>query len=69
MFAELVKWVESGQAPERITASRMQNNQVVRSHPLCPYPTVATYSGAGSTDDAKNFACETPFEYGSRWIK
>jgi hypothetical protein len=68
MFAELVKWVESGQAPERIIASRMQN-QVARSRPLCAYPKVATYTGAGSTDDAKNFVCETPFEYGSRWIK
>jgi pimeloyl-ACP methyl ester carboxylesterase len=69
MLGELVKWVESGQAPERIIASRMQNNPVMRSRPLCPYPKVATYTGTGSTDDAKNFMCETPFEYGNRWIK
>jgi hypothetical protein len=69
MFGELVKWVESGQAPERIIASRMQNNQVVRSRPLCLYPKVARYTGNGSTDDAKNFVCETPFEYSNRWIK
>jgi hypothetical protein len=69
MFGELVKWVEMGQAPERITASLMQNNQVVRSRPLCAYPKVATYTGAGSTNDAGNFVCEVPFEYGSRWIK
>jgi hypothetical protein len=68
-FGELVKWVESGQAPEKIIASRLQNNQVVRSRPLCAYPKVATYSGSGSTDEAKNFTCEVPFEYGSRWIK
>jgi feruloyl esterase len=69
VFAELVKWVESGQAPDRIVAARMQNNQVVLSRPLCAYPKAATYIGTGSTDDAKNFVCETPFEYGSRWIK
>lgn len=69
MFADLVKWVESGQAPEQIIASRTQNNQVVSSRPLCAYPKTATYTGTGSTDDAKNFVCETPFEYGNRWIK
>jgi hypothetical protein len=69
MFGELVKWVESGQAPERIIASRTQNNQIVRSRPLCLYPQVAKYTGTGSTDDARNFTCEMPFEYGTRWIK
>ncbi|HEY2381938.1 MAG TPA: tannase/feruloyl esterase family alpha/beta hydrolase [Terriglobia bacterium] len=69
LFGELVKWVESGQAPERIIASRTQNDQVVRTRPLCAYPKVATYSGSGSTDDAKNFVCETPFDYTNRWIK
>ena len=69
MFGELVKWVESGQAPEQIIATRSQNNQVVRSRPLCAYPKVATYTGTGSTDDAKNFVCKTPADYGNRWIK
>jgi hypothetical protein len=69
MFGELVKWVEMGQAPEQITASLTQNNQIVRSRPLCAYPKVATYTGSGSTNDAKNFVCELPFEYGNRWIK
>jgi len=69
MFGELVKWVESKQSPDRIVASRMQNNQPVRTRPLCMYPSVAAYAGTGSTDDAKNFVCETPFEYGNRWIK
>jgi hypothetical protein len=69
MFGELVKWVESGQAPDRIIASRMENNQTIRTRPLCMYPNVAVSTGSGSTDDAKNFVCETPFEYGNRWIK
>jgi len=69
MFGELVKWVESGQAPDRIIASRMQNNQVVRTRPLCSYPNVATYAGTGSPDDAKSFVCKVPFDYENRWIK
>jgi Tannase and feruloyl esterase len=42
---------------------------VVRTRPLCAYPKVATYTGAGSTDDARNFICQTPFDYNSRWMK
>jgi pimeloyl-ACP methyl ester carboxylesterase len=69
MFGELVKWVESKQPPDRIVASRVQNNQTTRTRPLCLYPTVAVYAGKGSTDDANSFVCEAPFDYGNRWIK
>ena len=31
-----------------------------RTRPLCAYPQVARYSGAGSTDDAANFSCVAP---------
>jgi feruloyl esterase len=53
----MINWVEKGQAPASIVASRVVNNQVVRTRPLCPYPQVARYSGQGSIDDAKNFRC------------
>jgi len=43
--------------PKEIVASRVEHGKVVRTRPLCPYPQVATYKGAGSTDDAKNFVC------------
>ena len=56
----LVKWVESANAPETITASRVIDNKVVRTRPLCPYPQVARYRGAGSIDEAANFACVKP---------
>ncbi len=69
MFGELVKWVESKQPPDRIIASKMQNNQITRTRPLCMYPGIAVFKGNGSSDEAKNFVCETPFEYGNRWIK
>jgi feruloyl esterase len=56
----MVNWVEKGDAPSSITASRVVNNQVVRTRPLCPYPQVARYQGQGSIDDAANFRCVAP---------
>ena len=53
------KWRESGATPAEIIATRAggRGGQTEMSRPLCPYPQVAKYSGSGSTDDAKNFAC------------
>ena len=56
----VINWVEKGKAPESMTASRVVNDRVVRSRPLCPYPQVARYSGQGSIDDAANFRCVAP---------
>lgn len=56
----LERWVEEGRAPERIIASRESGGVVERTRPLCPYPEVARWSGAGSTDDAANFRCVNP---------
>ena len=56
----VINWVEKGTAPSSIVASRVVNNDVVRTRPLCAYPQVARYSGTGSIDDAKNFKCVAP---------
>ena len=56
----LEQWVEQRKPPDRMVASRMRAGQVDRTRPLCPYPQVATYKGAGSTDDAANFICKAP---------
>ena len=53
----LLHWVESGDAPKAIPASRMASGKVTRTRPLCPYPQVARYKGSGSIDDAANFSC------------
>ena len=53
-------WVEAGQAPDRIIASRSRDGVVDRTRPLCPYPQLAIYTGTGSTDDAENFVCQMP---------
>ena len=57
MLAALEEWVERGNAPAQIVASRQSNGTTTRTRPLCPYPQVAEYKGSGSTDDAANFAC------------
>ena len=51
------QWVEKHKPPDRILANRIVNTRKTRSRPLCPYPQVAQYKGAGSTDDASNFVC------------
>ena len=57
VLGALERWVERGEAPDHIIASRSANATVDRTRPLCPYPEVAVYKGSGSTDDAANFVC------------
>lgn len=58
----LVHWVEEGKAPETLAATRRdQTGKAVRTRPLCQYPLVAKYNGAGSTDEAANFTCSAGF--------
>jgi len=53
----LEQWVEKGTKPVSIVASHTTSGAVDRTRPLCPYPQVASYKGAGSIDDAANFVC------------
>ncbi|MEP7354557.1 MAG: tannase/feruloyl esterase family alpha/beta hydrolase [Acidobacteriota bacterium] len=56
----VVNWVEKGSAPSSLIASKIVAGKVTRTRPLCSYPQVARYSGAGSIDDASNFSCRMP---------
>ena len=58
--AALERWVEQGQAPDRIDASHSSNGRIDRTRPLCPYPQKARYTGTGSIEDAANFVCRMP---------
>ncbi|MGZ5271009.1 MAG: tannase/feruloyl esterase family alpha/beta hydrolase [Ramlibacter sp.] len=73
MLTPLVNWVEGGQAPDRVIASaRGAGNAggvnadvpaswaANRTRPLCPYPQVARYTGAGNVEDAASFTCVAP---------
>jgi len=70
LLSPLVKWVEQGQAPQAVMATARgagnaggENKELPadwspsRSRPLCAYPSVATYKGSGSMEDAANFSC------------
>ena len=59
-MAPIEAWVEWGEAPDSIIASRQRDGAVDRTRPLCPYPQVAAYTGTGSTDEAENFVCQMP---------
>jgi feruloyl esterase len=56
-FAPLVNWVENGVAPEELIGAGKAEGKVDRTRPLCTYPKVAKYKGAGDINDASNFVC------------
>lgn len=57
-FGALVKWVEQGEAPDRIVAQAGPGTPWPdRQLPLCPYPKVARYKGSGSVELAESFVC------------
>ena len=56
-LAAVQAWVEHGQAPPTLLAAHLTKGVADRTRPLCPYPTVAAYKGAGSTDKAASFVC------------
>jgi hypothetical protein len=60
--AALERWVEHGDAPDRITATKYTDDapatRTIRlTRPLCVYPQVARYRGTGDPNDARNFTC------------
>jgi feruloyl esterase len=61
MLAALVAWVEEEQTPDRIVATKYQDDDptkpVLRTRPLCGYQKSARWTKKGSTDDARNFEC------------
>ena len=70
LLTPLVQWVEQGVAPQAVVASVRGTGNASgvnaelpadwspkRTRPLCAYPTVATYKGSGSLEDASNFSC------------
>ncbi len=58
MVPALEQWVERGVTPAKVVAARIVDKTVQRTRPLCPYPSVARWTGKGSSDDATNFVCK-----------
>jgi feruloyl esterase len=55
--AAMEEWLARGTAPAQIVASHATNGKIDRTRPLCPYPQIARYKGAGSEADSSSFAC------------
>jgi pimeloyl-ACP methyl ester carboxylesterase len=62
----LDSWVESGKAPERLTATRYADaklvfvglpSKVLKTRPVCAWPKTPHYKGAGALDDEASFIC------------
>jgi feruloyl esterase len=56
----LENWVEKGQAPDALIASRKVNGVTERTRPIYPYPLLAHYSGRGDPKQAASFAPAPP---------
>jgi len=51
-------WVEDGDAPERLTASKLDSSgQTTVARPVCPYPEFAVYDGTGDPAVESSFSC------------
>ncbi|MGC3980334.1 MAG: tannase/feruloyl esterase family alpha/beta hydrolase [Steroidobacteraceae bacterium] len=53
-------WVEKGEAPTNVVASKVSNGQTTMTRPLCAYPQQAVYKGKGDTNVAASFECRAP---------
>ncbi|MEG3179621.1 tannase/feruloyl esterase family alpha/beta hydrolase [Sphingomonas sp. LT1P40] len=53
----LIHWVEKGQAPARLTATKIVEGKETFTRTLCPYPQAARYDGIGPQDRAASYAC------------
>lgn len=63
MLTPLVAWVERGRAPDQILAWSGTPGYFgvsARTRPLCPYPQIARYNGAGDVNAAASFTCAAP---------
>lgn len=65
VYRALEQWVERGVSPERLTATKYNDDRnpaqgVKMTRPLCAYPNVAKYKGSGDSNDAANFVCAPP---------
>ncbi len=61
IVAALDRWVEQGIAPNRIVATKFNDdkaeNGIAFQRPLCTYPQVSRYSGSGDPKLASSFQC------------
>ncbi|MCY3842618.1 MAG: tannase/feruloyl esterase family alpha/beta hydrolase, partial [Acidobacteria bacterium] len=61
-WVEVIRaWVEEGDAPDRLVASKLgPGGAPTLTRPICPYPQVAVHDGTGDPNDEASFACAAP---------
>jgi hypothetical protein len=62
VLSAVERWVEEGVGPEKIIATKYENDLdpsqgVKMMRPLCPYPQIAGYDGKGNPNEAASFTC------------
>jgi hypothetical protein len=61
IFTSLSQWVEKGEAPSKLIASKYRegdpSKEILMTRPLCPYPQFPKYKGAGDSTLAASFTC------------
>jgi feruloyl esterase len=56
----MVDWVEHGNPPERVVASKSEGGKIEMTRPLFRYPTTAIYKGSGDPKSAESFVAKEP---------
>lgn len=56
-MTSLIEWVERGEPPDQMISLQLRDGEIRRSLPLCPYPQIARYKGAGNVNEASSFVC------------
>jgi feruloyl esterase len=56
----IMEWVEEDLAPERLIATKVNQDEVEMRRPLCAYPARAVYDGIGDARREESFECVTP---------
>lgn len=57
MLWALINWIEKGEAPERLIATKITDGNEAFTRPLCPYPQSARHDGKGPEEKASSYKC------------
>ncbi len=55
----LERWVEDGEAPEELSAAKVEDGGPTKTRPLCVYPERAEYTG-GDPNERSSYECREP---------
>lgn len=56
-LAAIERWVERGEAPSELLATKVESGRVAKTRPLCLYPERAEFQG-GDPNEAGSYACQ-----------